>query len=88
MSQITIDFSLNGIVEGAKGAAKVIGYHVLTDALIVAGAYLSQVSVTTHSAEQAAIVAASIAVGNSLLKFLKDWLGTKSETVEASPLVA
>ncbi len=76
MAQITIDFSKAGLLDGLKGFVKVILYHVVTDAVLFAGVYLDNVHVTTHTAQQAAILAASIAGGNAVLKLLKDWLST------------
>lgn len=90
MSQITIDFSAAGLGTALKNGLKVIGYHVATDAILIAGAYLSNVQVTTHTAQEGAILAASIAVANALLKVVKDWLSTvaPSEDPISSTMVA
>lgn len=81
MAQITIDFSTAGIADSVKSAGKVIGYHIVTDAVLFVGAYLDNVSVTSHNSQQVAIAAGAIALLNAGIKFLKDWLGTEKAVV-------
>lgn len=89
MSQVTLDFSLAGFGTGIVKALKVIGYHVASDVLIVAAAYLAHYDPSHVQARYAAIVALAIAVTNALIKGGEEWLTTVKPTQDpTSALVA
>lgn len=76
-----LDTSVHGVVDGLKRAAKVVGWHVAANAVVLVGALIANVHVGTND-EKYLYVTSAVALANALLAGIGKWLKTVQPTAD------